>query len=70
MSSLGEDLPKEIARVRQAQDVYKSMHGEPGINVEFAIMVLEIAIQEGVEASISGDVARMMLAYEDLKACE
>ncbi len=50
--------------------MYKSMRGKAGVNVEFAIRVLEIAIQEGVEASISGDAVRMMAAYKDLKDCE
>lgn len=69
-SNLAEALPAEIKRVRDLQDVYKSMRGMPQVMVEPAIMMMEQAIQEGVSAAASGDVIRMLRAYNDLKGFE
>ena len=67
MSSLGLELPKEINRVRELQDQYKSMRGMPNVMVEPAIALMEHAIHSAIEAQGSGDVIAMLRAYEDLK---
>jgi hypothetical protein len=63
--SLGEALPKEQARVRKLILQYRDpMLCGAG---NFAAMMMEKALKEADEAVISGDVVRMIQAYEDLK---
>ena len=70
MASLGIELPKEINRVRDIQEHYKDLRRSPGVIVEPAIALMEAAIKEGIEAQGSGDVVRMLRAYENLKGFE
>lgn len=67
MSSLGTELPKEQARVRELRGQYTELRGTPGVNVEFAITMMDAALKEAEEAVMSGDVVRMIRAYEELK---
>ncbi len=70
MASLATALPDEIKRVRQVQDEFKSLRGEPNVIVEPQIMMMEAAIDAAVSAAASGDVIAMLAAYEDLKGWE
>jgi hypothetical protein len=70
MSSLAEELPKEIARVRKVQDNFKELRGMPNVLVEPQIAMMERDISTAIEASASGDVATMLRAYEALKGWE
>lgn len=63
MSSLGEELPKELARVRKILGYYKEI-GPAGI---FGATMIEQALQRADRASISGDVVAMIQSYEELK---
>ena len=64
MTSLAEALPVKIKYVRTTVlDAYKAI-GPAG---EIAIaLVIEPAVDEGVEALASGDVTRMIRAYAAL----
>lgn len=70
MSSLAIELPKEINRVRELQDEFKSMRGMPNVMVEPQIAMMEGAITAAINASSSGDVIAMLRAYENLKGYE
>lgn len=70
MEILAEALPKEINRVREIQDMYKSMRGMPNIIVEPQIMMMEQEIQSAIKASAEGDVIEMLKCYESLKGYE
>lgn len=70
MSNLAEALPQEIARVREIQDMYKSMRGMPNIIVEPQIMMMESEIQSAIKACAEGDVIEMLQCYESLKGYE
>lgn len=65
MPSLAEELPKEIERCQELLGAYK----EIGVNGQFAVAMIKNDIKEGVESLASGDVIRMIKAYERLKGC-
>lgn len=66
MKTLGETFPEEQARVRELLVVYHSL-GSAG---KFGAILLEATLREADEAAISGDVVRMLRAYEALKGCQ
>lgn len=66
MSSVGEDFPKEQARVRELLNEYKSI-GPPGA---FGAIMIEQALSRAERAAISGDIVAIIRAYEELKGCE
>lgn len=70
MSSLAEELPREINRVRELQDQYKELRSMPNVIVEPQIAMMEGAIARAIGASASGDVVAMLRCYEDLKGYE
>jgi hypothetical protein len=70
MTSLAIELPREINRVRQIQDEFKSLRGMPNVIVEPQIAMMEADIRSAIEASSTGDVIGMMRAYESLKGYE
>ena len=65
MASLGEDLPKEQARVRKLILQYR----DPMLNGagNIAAMLMEQALKEADSAIISGNVVAMIQAYRNLK---
>ncbi len=66
MSSLAECLPKEQARVREVLGMYKDI-GPAGA---FGAAMIEQSLKNADEAAMSGDIVRMLTAYEDLKEIE
>lgn len=67
MSSIGEDLPKEMARVRdEVLPVYVSV-GPPGL---FAATMMRRDLDLAAKAMIEGDTVGMLCAYESLKGYE
>lgn len=67
MTSLGEGLPAEIARVTEIKELYASMRGTPWLNVEPAIANMGEAIADAVQAASDGDVVAMLRAYVRLR---
>jgi hypothetical protein len=70
VSSLAQELPTQINRVRELQDEYKSLRQMPNVIVEPQIAMMEGALQNAIRASASGDVVAMLRAYETLKGFE
>jgi predicted Ser/Thr protein kinase len=68
--SVGDDFPREQARVRELVEQYISLDGTPGVNVKFAIAALRQVLRRADEAAISGDVLAILRSYEELKGCE
>lgn len=64
MTSLGEQLPKEIARVR---DEILPCYIEIGVSGQFGAAMIRRSLDAASEAMISGDVVAMLQAYQDLK---
>lgn len=74
MASLAEELPKEIERVQAKRERWlgyqKMAEGQPhGGATSFApaLAMMKAEIDEGVAALASGDVVRMLRAFEALK---
>lgn len=67
METLGEALPKEIARVRdQIMPAYIEI-GPPG---QFALAMMRAALDAASKAMIEGDTVAMIAAYQELKGFE
>ena len=67
MSSVGEELPKEMARVR---DVVMPAYAEIGPPGEFGLMMMRQSLDNAAKALAEGDVIAIIRAYEDLKGYE
>ena len=65
MSSVGEEFPKEQARVRELLGVYKTIP-----TGAFGAAMIEQALKRADEAAISGDVVAILRSYEELKGCQ
>lgn len=69
--TLGEALPKEMARVRdQVMPAYLACHGMPNVIVEPALAMMRASLDAAARAMIEGDVVAMLRCYEDLKGYE
>lgn len=66
MSSVGEEFPKQQARVRTLLGHYKEI-GPAGA---FGAMMIEAALRRADEAAMSGDVVAILRSYQELKECE
>lgn len=64
MSSVGEELPKEMARVR---DALIPRYAEIGPAGGFAIMMMRQSLDRAAKALAEGDVVEIIRAYQDLK---
>lgn len=64
MDTLGDALPREMARVRdEVMPAYQAI----GPTGTFALHAMRNALDVAAKAMAEGDVAAMMAAYEDLK---
>lgn len=63
MASVGEDFPIQQARVREILGYYKSL----GMVGSFGAMNIAAALQDAEAALASGDVVRILKAYQALK---
>lgn len=64
MSSLGVELPKEMARVRdKLMPMYQSIGPAGG----FALAMMRAELDRATKALAEGDVITMMRSYEALK---
>ena len=68
--SLGTALPKELIRARGLVEQYVELRDTPGVNVEFAISLINGYISVAEKAMIEGDLTTMIHVYESLKGCE
>lgn len=67
MSSVGEEFPKEQARVRELIALYRSLPGGVG---NIGAMLMEGVLQRADQAAISGDVVAMVRSFEEMRGCE
>ena len=66
MTTVGDDFPKEQARVRELLDAYKSI-GPAGT---FGAAMISQCLERAEKAAISGDPVAIIRSYEELKGCE
>lgn len=64
--TLGDALPREMARVREVLAIYHSI----GPSGKFGAFMIEQSLQAADKAVMSGDVVAMLGAYQDLKGIE
>ena len=62
-SSLGEALPREMARVRDHVLPYYT----PEVNGQWAAANMRASLDAAAKAMIEGDVVEMLRVYEELK---
>lgn len=66
MDTLGDALPREMARVRdEVMPAYAEI-GPPG---QFALAMMRASLDQAAKAMAEGDVVAMLRAYNDLKEC-
>jgi len=65
MKTVGEEFPKEQARVRELLEAYKSIP-----TGQFGAIMIEQVLQRAEKAAISGDIIAILKSYEELKGCE
>lgn len=72
MTNLAEGLPQQQQRVRDLMETYRETGRLLGasVNVSFAVMMMEQALQRADKAASSGDVVEMIRAYHELKEFE
>lgn len=64
MTTLGEDLPKQMARVRdEVMPAYVEI-GPPG---RFALSFMRASLDRAAKAMAEGDLPAMIAAYQELK---
>ena len=66
IKTIGDDYPKQQARLRELIQVYESL-GPVG---QFGKAMIELDLREADEAMESGDIVRIVAAYEAMKGCE
>ena len=62
--TLGDKLPEECARVRELVAIYREHCGPAG---GLAVAMMESALKEADQAMITGDLLRMIAAYQTLQ---
>lgn len=65
-TSVGEDFPKQQARVRELMQAYRDC-GPVGA---FGLAVLEDVMRRADAAMASGDVVAILRSYEEMRECE
>lgn len=71
--SLGTGLPKQIERIAAKKERWlgyqrdmEKMHAGSGRGMSITIMMMDAHLKQAHEAIASGDIAKMMTAYQDL----
>lgn len=60
--TIGEDFPKEQARVRELLTEYEKIPMGA-----FAAIMIKDSLKKAEEAAMSDDIVKLLVAYEDLK---
>lgn len=67
IDTLGEAFPREQQRCRELITIYRDLPDGVGT---FGAIMIEQVLKEADAAAISGDVVRMLRAFEKMKGCE
>ena len=66
IDSVGDDYPRQQARLRELIKQYEEL-GPAGM---FGKAMIEADLREADEAAMSGDIVRIVAAYQAMKGCE
>lgn len=68
VTTLGEALPREMARVRdEVLPQFIALRGMPNVIVEPQIMMMRADLDAAAKALAEGDVVEMLRVYQSLK---
>lgn len=67
MTSVGEDFPREQARLRQLIHDYQELPNGVGA---FAAMMTEATLADADKAQASGDIVAILRAYAAMRECQ
>lgn len=67
MASVGEDFPREQARLRQLIQDYRELPGGVG---RLGALMIEQTLQEADQAHASGDIVAILRAYAAMRECQ
>lgn len=70
MSSLGEEFPKEQERCRELLFSYAALRDTPGVNANFAIVMLQDLLRRADVAATTGDIVEMIHTYKEMKEAQ
>lgn len=70
MTSVGEDYPKEQARMRELLEQAREIAKLPNVNMVFYIAQLNQIMTEADAAAMSQDPVRVLKAYKAMKEVE
>lgn len=64
MTTLADEYPIEQERCRDLLQMYRSI----GPSGQYGVAIIEATLREADKAAISGDLVRMIAAFNDMKA--
>lgn len=67
MSSIAEDYPKQLDRVREARNEAAGMLAQGFNNMQFYVSVADDLISRATDVAIKGDVVQKLALYQELK---
>jgi hypothetical protein len=67
IDTLGDAFPREQQRLRDLIKIYRDLPDGVGT---FGAIMIEQVLKEADAAAISGDVVRMLIAFEKMKGCK
>lgn len=67
MTSVGEQFPLEMRRVRHLKEQYRDLPQGAGA---YGALTLEHILQRAEEAQGSGDIVKILMSFRELQGCE
>lgn len=66
-TTVGDDFPREQARLRELIAVYRGLPGGVGT---FVALMIEGVLCSADEAAMSGDLVAIIQSYNEMRGCE
>ena len=68
--NLADGLAYQIKRNQKLIEQYQELEGMPNVFVGFAVTRIKAELERAIDAAVSGDVVRMLEAYQMLEGNE
>jgi hypothetical protein len=69
-ANLAEALARQIRRVAQLRGTYAQLRGRPGVNVDFALLMIDAALEAACKAAGVDDAVAQLAAFQQLGSIE
>lgn len=66
MATVGEEFPREQARVRELITIYRELPDGVGV---MAATLMEQTLQRADQAQASGNIIEILRSFEEMKGC-